>query len=397
VDWNKVRQEFPSLQERVFLDAACASLLPKRAADAVTEFTTRLVAPETKGATEHHIWMDQQRDAALPRLATMLGCPVEQLAIVENTSQGLNVAALAIPWRKGDEVIVCDLEFLQVAIPFCKLEASHKIKPVFVTSRNGTLPPEVFDEAVTARTRAIVVSSTQWNNGYRVDLGALAEIARKADAWLIVDGVQQAGAIPFELDGVDFLTSGGHKWLNAPMGAGFLYLSQRALQELDPVSWGYLTLQPPDGGWGNYFTTPSITPDREYQFVKTARRFETGGTGNYPGAIALAKSVELVNEVGIKIIAERIWQLGNRLLAGLRQLPVKQQSDFPRANRAGIISFTFGDRDKDRACVEHLLARGIWVGQRYTSNVGGVRISVHYFNNEDDIDTLLKELKQMFA
>jgi len=369
---DSIRDEFPALEEKAFLDAACVSILPARAGKALDSFTSQLVNPTAGGATIHHIWMDQQRELARPQLASMLRTGVDSIALIESTTHGLNITAQVIPWQRGDEVIMCDLEFLQVAIPFVKLAETSGVVPVFVNHKDGIADVDMFSKAVSPRTRAIVVSSTQWSNGYRIDLAGLAGLARSAGAWLVVDGIQQAGAVPFELDGIDFLVAGGHKWLNAP-----------------PASWGYLALDTPNGGWGNYFTTPGITPDRNYTFPRKGKSFEIGGTGNYPGAIALGKSVELVNEFGIGNAAGRIWDLGDRLIEGLKKLDVKLETPFSRENRAGIISFTFGDRDRDRACMEYLLDRNVWVAQRYTANTGGIRVSVHYFNNEDDISRLL--------
>ncbi|MFQ5661492.1 MAG: aminotransferase class V-fold PLP-dependent enzyme [Gammaproteobacteria bacterium] len=390
-DLSKFRSEFPALKDKVFLDAACVSILPARAEQAIADFTALLVNPSAFGATEHHIWMDQQREQARPQLATMLGTDPDHIALVESTTHGLNIAAQSVPWSSGDEILMCDLEFLQVSIPFVKLTDSSGVKPVFVNHKEGIADVDLFSRAISPRTKAIVVSSTQWSNGYRIDLSGMAELAGSVGAWFVVDGIQQAGAIPIDLDGIDFLIAGGHKWLNAPMGCGVLYLSDRVLNELEPASWGYLALDPPDGGWGNYFTTPDITPDRSYSFSRTAKCFEIGGTSNYPGAIALGQSVELLNECGIANSAEHIWDLGDQLIEGLRRLDVRLETPFGREHRAGIISFTLGNRDRDRACMEFLLHRNIWVAQRYTSNTGGVRISIHYFNNNDDIEQLLNE------
>ena len=388
-DWDAVRGEFPFFERRIFLDAACVSLLPQRSARAVHEFTEGLVDVAARDATEHHIWMDQLREQALPQAARLMDVPQRNIALVESTTQGLNIAAQAIPWQSGDEVLMCDLEFLQVAIPFVKRAEEGDIKTVFVSHEQGAADLDVFRQGITPRTRAIVVSSTQWSTGYRIDLGGLAELAHSAGAWLIVDGIQQLGAVPVPVEGVDFMAVGGHKWLNSPMGTGFLYMSDRAIQELNPTSWGYLSLETPEGGWGNYFTTPEITPDREYPFLDSARRFETGGTSNYPGAISLAGSLELINEIGPHEAAQRVWSLGDRLIEGLRELPVKLETPFGPENRAGIITFSCGSRAQDKACVDLMLESGIFVGQRYTSNAGGVRVSVHFFNNEDDIDAVL--------
>lgn len=388
-DWSTVRAQFPGLEGRTFLDAACVSLMPHSAGEAVKAFCDELVWPSARSATAHHLWMDEQKAAAVPQVATLLGVKGHRVALIESTSHGLNIAAQSIPWSAGDEVLMCDLEFLQVAIPFVQLAANRGVRPVFLGHRNGVVDARAFCEAITPRTRAVVLSSTQWSNGYRIDLPAVADACRRAGVWLVVDAIQQAGAVPVETTDVDFLVAGGHKWLNSPMGTGFMCLSQRVLDTLEPVSWGYLTLEPPEGGWEGYFTTPSITPDRPYTFSRSAQRFEIGGTANYPGAIALAKSVELVNGVGISRSAARVWDLGDRLIEGLRRLDVRLETPFGREHRAGIVSFTCGSRERDAACLAFLLKRDICVAQRYTSHTGGIRVSIHYFNDEDDIAQLL--------
>jgi selenocysteine lyase/cysteine desulfurase len=391
-DWAAVRRQFPALANRIFLDAACVSLLPAQAGAAVSEFVRRLAEPDLLDATAHHVWMDAQLEQAVASVAEMLQVGSERIALVESTTHGLNIAAQAINWSVGDEVLLCDLEFLQVAIPFVQLALQSSVQVKFIHHRDGIVDADMFRSAITPRTRAVIVSSTQWTNGYRIDLPAVVDAARSVRAWVIVDAIQQAGAIPMQTDGVDFLIAGGHKWLNSPLGLGFLCMSARVLSELEPRSWGYLALNPPAGGWGNYFTTPDITPDRSYEFVRTAKRFEIGGTSNYAGAVALANSVKLLNQVGPEIAAERIWTLGDRLINGLRRLPVRLETPIERRHRAGIIAFTLGDRERDRAVIDCLRGQRISVAQRYTSGTGGVRVSVHYFNNEHDIDHLLAAL-----
>ena len=389
MDWDDVRARFPGLADRTFLDAACVSLVPDTAREAVARFAEELARPSHRNASEHHLWMDGTREEATRHVATLLGVEARNVALVESTTHGLNIAAQSIPWREGDEVVMCNLEFLQVAIPFVQLAKTQGVRPVFLEHEAGVVPASAYIDAITPRTRAVVLSSTQWCNGYRVDLEAIAEACSARGVWLVVDAVQQAGALPVPAHSVDFLLAGGHKWLNAPMGTGFACLSDRVLEELQPASWGYLNLNAPEGGWVTYFTTPTITPDREYAFTDSAKRFEIGGTANYPGAVCLSEALRVTNEVGIAASAERIWALGERLQEGLRRLDVRLETPFDRENRAGIITFHTGSRERDAACLERLLAEGISVSQRYTSGVGGVRVSIHYYNNEDDVDRLL--------
>jgi selenocysteine lyase/cysteine desulfurase len=87
---------------------------------------------------------------------------------------------------------------------------------------------------------------------------------------------------------VDILACGEHKWLNSPFGAGLLYIRKGRLPELKKLTAGYLSLETPEGGWETCFQTPSISPLRDYTLVDEARRYEVGGTANYPGAVGLA-------------------------------------------------------------------------------------------------------------
>jgi selenocysteine lyase/cysteine desulfurase len=238
----------------------------------------------------------------------------------------------------------------------------------------------------------VAISSVQWSNGYRIDLNALSRIARDAGVWLVVDAIQQLGAFPIDVvdTPVDLLACGGHKWLNAPFGEGFLYVRREVLPRLRRPLAGYLSLEPPAGGWGDYFQTPSITPVRDYRFVEEARVFEIGGTANYPGAVGLAASIKLLNDLGTPQIAARILGLTDQLIAGLSRIGVELMTPLAAGNRSGIITFTLGSPERNLSLMEHLLERKVMVSVRYTSGVGGVRVSCHFFNSAEDVARLLE-------
>jgi selenocysteine lyase/cysteine desulfurase len=178
-------------------------------------------------------------------------------------------------------------------------------------------------------------------------------------------------------------------WLMAPFGCGFLYLSEDFRARVKPPLAGYLSVNEPDGGWGNYFRTPSIAPVRDYDFVDDARRWETGGTANYPGAIGLAESVGLINDIGIEQIAEHVLSLTDHLIEGLKRQGIQIVTPEERRYRSGIVTFTLGDVEDNIALTNFLQESKVLVSVRYTSGVGGVRVSCHLFNNTDDLDRLL--------
>ena len=152
---------------------------------------------------------------------------------------------------------------------------------------------------------------------------------------------------------------------------------------------GYLSVTEPEGGWDTYFQTPSITPVRHYDFVDSAARWETGGTANYPGAIGLAESVALINDIGIDNVADHNLCLTDYLIDSLHQQNIDIVTPLDRRYRSAIVTFTLGSADDNIALTSFLQQHKVLVGVRYTSGVGGVRVSCHLFNNRQDLDRLV--------
>lgn len=386
--------QFPGLQDKTFLDAACCSLTPKVAVDAIHKFLDLAMMCPLNSSTHHHIFMDEMRAAARPIVARLIHAHQDEIALVESTTHGLTLAANAIPLERGGRVLISDLEFLEVAVPWVQKKADG-IELDVVANHNGEVRAEDFAARVTPRTRVIAISSVQWSNGYRVDLGAFSKLCRDRGIWLVVDAIQQIGAMPLNVTEtpVDILACGGHKWLNAPFGCGFLYIRRGALAKLKPPLAGYLSVEDPPGGWGVYFQTSSITPVRDYRFVNSARRLENGGTANYPGAVGLAASLKLLEDIGQPAIAEHILALTDRLISGLDDLKIAVVTPRSPASRSGIVTFSVGSAEENVRLMKRLQEKRILVSVRYTSEVGGVRVSCHYYNSPDDIDKLLNAIQ----
>lgn len=391
------RATFPALGDRIFLDAACVSLIAQPVYDEIRQFLDICLSPDAADASQHHIAMDKARPRTVAEAARLINADPSRVALVESTSHGLNIVANALPLRAGDKVLIADTEFLQVAIPWQVRAKRDGIEIVPVrTHDEGVVTPDDFAHAMDPRTRVVCVSSVQWNTGWRIDIGALGELCRARGIYLIVDAIQELGACPIDVtaDPVDALVAGGHKWLNAPFGCGVLYLGPRILDELEPAGYGYLAVTEPDGGWDEYFRTPSISPYAERSFVRGAKRFEIGGTSNYPGAIGLGASIRQINQIGPAAIHAHILRLTDRLHDGLARAGARVITPRePVSGRSGITTFTCGDPARDRAHVDRLLARRVFVSIRYTSGVGGIRVSTHFFNNESDTDALVENLR----
>ena len=394
-------RHFPGTKDKTFLDAACVGLAPTESRLAIERFLERAVLCPDRDASTHHIALDRARATAVREGARLLGADDDEIALVESTTHGLNVIAAAIPFAPGDNVVLCDLEFLQVAIPWLKLAERGAIREVrLVRNRDGSVPVEAFAEHVDHDTRAVVISSVQWTNGFAADLRGLAEVCRENEALLVVDAIQQLGATRLSVTNtpVDVVVAGGHKWLNAPFGCGLLYVRRSTLPQLQMPSWGYLGLDPPAGGWGRYFATPESTPVRIYDFPTTAKSLEINGTANYPGAVGLGASLELINGIGIDTIETHVLELAGRLHEELPRLGVNMVTRPEHDARSGITTFEVSDDAAENdAFLQALLDERVYVAMRYTSGVGGIRVSTHLYNDHDDLDRLLHVMRGLLG
>lgn len=392
------RSFFPGTQGRVFLDAACIGLAPVQAVQALNNFGQQILLAPERDASTHHMALDLTAWPARHAIAKLIGAQHTDIALVESTSQGLAIIAASVPLQRGDVILVGETEFLGLAVPWIPRQERDGYHIQTVPHRQGRLLVDDFAAALTSKTRMILLSSVQWNNGFRADLAAFSQLARERGILLVVDAIQQLGALPLDVSQtpVDFLVSGGHKWLNAPAGRGFLYIHPRHVAELTPPGWGYLNIIKPPEGWARYFGTPSIPAVRPYEFVKSARRFEVGGTPNYPGNIVLRASVDLINDLGREAIAAHIRGRCDTLIDGLRRAGATVVSPAGDSERSSIVTFTLNHGPaRDRACLEELWNRRIVISERYTAGVGGLRTSVHFFNNDEDVHQLAEAVGEI--
>jgi selenocysteine lyase/cysteine desulfurase len=397
MDIQSARTFFPGTQNQIFLDAACVSLMPVQAEEALRQLGQELLACPARDASAHHIALDRTATVARREAAQLIGARPDDIALIESTTQGLQAIAATVPLGKGDKVLIGSTEFMGLGVPWIGRRQGEGYEIEVVNCPEGRVHIDDFARAADKRTRMILLSSVQWNTGYRADLAAFAQLARDRNIVLVVDAIQQLGAIPLDVSQtpVDFVVTGGHKWLNAPAGRGFLYIHPRMHERLPPPAWGYLNISEPPEGWAEYFGTPTIPAIRDYDFTASARRFEIGGTANYPGNVVLAASLSLINQLGREAIAEHIFQLSDVLIDGLRKAGASLVSPPEKEARSGIVTFSLGQgSERDRVCLQRLLDQRILISQRYTGGIGGLRVSIHFFSNREDVERLIEAVRQ---
>lgn len=399
VDFEKIRrEEWPVLETMTFLDAACVSFAPQRTVRAVKAFADMTATQEEANSSAHHIAMDSMRHKAYEEAQKLLNADPEEIALVESTSHGLNIAAMGIPLEEGDNIITTNLEFIQVALPWCVMRKDKKIEIRVCKTEDNRFEAKDFAALADEKTKIIVISTLEWCNGWQTDLKDLGEFCKEKGIMLVVDAVQQLGVTKIDTKAchVDILTAGGHKWLNSPYGTGVLYVNKESLSKIHQSYAGYLNTTVPEGGWGAYWENPSAPSVNDWTFDQTARKFEIGGTSNYTGAIALGESLALVNEIGIENIESYIRSLSTYCMDRMEEIGGTLITHRDPGHFGGIvIARLYDDLDTDREILKKLHARKIFIAQRFTDFVGGFRISCQYFNNRKDIDTMIGAMKEI--
>ncbi len=377
--FESYRKEFPVTEKYIYLDhsgVAPVSLRVKRVVEAFLD-------EATEGGAFHYLkWMEQVANVR-KACARLINAESSETAFVKSTSHGLSIVAEGLDWKPGDNLIIYEKEFPSNIYPWLHLRRKG-VEVRMIPSRDGRILIEDIEALIDSKTRLLALSSVQFVNGFRIDLEKTGKLCRSKGVFFCVDAIQSLGVIPMDVKAfyIDFLSADAHKWLLGPEGIGIFYCRKELAERLSPplVGWksvkGDLAFEQPD-----------------YDLKSDAARFEEGSM-NVMGIVALGAAVDLLLEIGIDKIQERVHSLGDLIMKeteirGLTVLTPKEKD-----SRGGNI--TFAGRFDAAAIKVRLQNQGIMVNFRG----GGLRVAPHFYNSEAEIrrffsaldDLLLKSL-----
>jgi len=374
MNWERTRSLFPVTQEVAYFNNAGVAPISSRVDEALRRFAGEA---SRVGALHYPRFFDAEVERVRARAALLLHASAEEIAFVKNTTEGLGIVAAGLDWQPGDEILSCDLEYPSNVYPWWSLH-DRGVETQMLRGRDGRLPLEVIEQALERpRVRLLALSSVEFGSGARNDLEAIGNLCRERGVLFCVDAIQSVGCFPIDVRScaIDFLAADGHKWMLSVEGCGIFFCSKR-VQEL---------VTPRIVGWR------SVRNNRDFDtyhmdLQPSAGRFEEG-TPNTPGIFALGAAIDLLLELDVRAIAQRVLALTDRLVEGLRERGAEVRSPRGPGEASGIVSFTIpGQTPADT--VRKLRAQRIFVIERR----GGVRASPHFYNSEEEIDRLLTAL-----
>jgi selenocysteine lyase/cysteine desulfurase len=375
-DVAAIRRQFPVTERMLYLDSAHQTPLATCVRDALMRFYQE--GSETAGPKP--VWLDRVEQVRA-RVAKLLNAQPSEIAFTKNTSEGMNIAANALPLTAGDNVLLVEGDHPNNAYAFLNLRR-RGVEVRFVPISGTTARAEMFARHIDGRTRAISLSHVTFHAGHRFDLASIGALCAQMGLYFVVDAMQSTGVVPLDAkaSGASLIGSGCHKGLLVPQGLGILYCRQE-LGELQPAYMAMSSLADPPGDYIARAENMALKPG--------AGRFEIGNV-NLPDIHALDASLSLIESVGVAAIEAHLHDLGDRLIERIDGLGIRLVGPRARADRSPHI-YVLDLPVQDWA--DYLASRQV----RVSPERDGIRVSFGLFNNAGDVDRLAQILAESGA
>lgn len=371
---SALRDLFPITKRYTYLNHAAVSPLPLPTLRAVE---AQLKDVHENGSVNFRSWLAVKENARR-LLAGLLGARPEQVAFMRNTSDSLSTVANGLTWRTGDNIVTFRGEFPSNIYPWLRIRDAFGVEIRMCEERDGRIDFNDLAGLIDQNTRLVTISHVQFASGFRMDLERLGRLVRQHDALMVVDAIQALGVVPMDVEAqlVDVAAGAGHKWLMAPEGVGYLYLSDRARERIQPTLVGWISVPDPED-FQNF----------EQGWNKGSLAWETG-TG--PAALihGLNASLELLTALGVANTSLYLEKLTDHLCERLETKQYQVVSSRLAAEKSQIVCIRHHGGSSAMSLYAHLKTQNIITAPRGDR----LRIAPHVYNTVEEMDQLVDAL-----
>lgn len=370
----ELRALFPITERAVYLNHAAVSPPPTTTMQAVE---AQLRDVHENGSVNFRGWL-RVKEEARELLARLLGARPEQVAFVRNTSDGLSTVANGIEWKTGDNIVTFRREFPSNIYPWLRVRDEFGVEVRMCEERDGRVDLDELESLIDNNTRLVAISQVQFASGFRSDLARLGRAARRHDALLVVDVIQALGVIPINVEAelVDVAAGAGHKWLLSPEGVGYLYLSDRARERIQPTLVGWVSVPNPED-YANF----------EQDWNRGTLAWETG-TGPTALIHGFKASLDLLHQYGAQRIQNYLEELTDYLCDRIQTKHYDVVSSREPGEKSQIVCIRRRGNLSAMALYAHLKKQNIITAPRGDR----LRIAPHLYNTVAEIDQLIAAL-----
>jgi cysteine desulfurase / selenocysteine lyase len=370
----EIRALFPITERSIYFNHAAISPPPITTIRAVE---AQLRDVHENGSTNFRDWL-AVKEQARALLANLLGARSEHVAFMRNTSDALSTVANGLNWRAGDNIVTFSREFPSNIYPWLRVRDAFGVEVRMCDERNGRIEFADLANLIDHNTRIVAISHVQYASGFRMDLERLGRLARQHDALFVVDSIQALGVVPTDVEAefIDIAAGASHKWLLAPEGVGYLYLSDRARERIQPTLVGWVSVLNPD----DYLNF-------EQGWNRGALAWETG-TGPTALIHGFKASLELLTSLGVRNVANYLEELTDGLCELLKAKRYDVISSRAPGEKSQIVCIRHLDGLSAMSLYHQLSARNIITAPRLER----LRIAPHVYNTPREVEEFVRAL-----
>jgi len=353
---QKIRKDTPGLDKVIHFNNAGCSLPVQSQLDAIYDY---LREESMTGGYLMQSKHQQEINLFYQRAAQLINAQTDEIAITGNASEAFNHILYALPFEKGDVIITSEIEYSNNFINYIHLKNSRGIEIQMIRNLpNGDFDIMSLEKAISDKVKLIAVTHVPTSSGVVAAVAAIGAIAKKHDILYLVDACQSIGQLPFDVEeiGCDFASATARKYLRGPRGLGFLYVKKSAIHHLVPQSLDNVT--------AHWQLGEQVNIDRKVTMFEHWEK-------SYALVTGFSEALRYLLDLGVENTWERITELAQYTRQQLDSLPEK-------INTSVTLPFS---------SLTDLHYRGL--------ENGAVRASIHYYNTKEEIDVLIKELKQL--
>ena len=385
MDVEILREQIPATRGMTYMNTGWSGPSPKSVIDAIKD---RLAYENQEGPTSPEV-SDSGKVIELhlrEAVADLLNTSPEEICLTGNTTDGLNMVINGLSWSAGDEIITCNLEHSSVIIPSYYQRHRHGVEVKVVEIGPDDDAETIlgkFEGALTDRTRLIFLSHIEYSCGLRMPVKEIRGFTRDRGVMMLLDGAQTAGHIALDMQDIDcdFYSIAGQKWLLGPEGTGALYIRKEMIPQVKPMKVAGRAV---------------VSHETPYEFEPLTDSMDKFllTSSSAPLRAGMLEALRFIRRVGQEEIEERNHMLGSSMVRALREIPgVTVISPSEGSISCGLVAFHIHGVEP-KAAVDHL-----WEHHRIlcrqVSYPACIRTSLHFFNTEEEVDSLVGAVREL--
>ena len=381
-----LRAQLPITQHLAYLNTGWSGPLPN---SVVSAMHSRLQLEAERGPASREAFIEylETTDALRQQIAATVGAQPAEIALTQNTTEGMNIVINGLNWQRGDRIVTTTAEHSSGLIPCYYLQRRYGVDLGFVRTDASDSPDEMlakFAAAIRSGTKLVVLSHISYSTGQVFPLKQINELAHEVDARVLVDAAQGLGHLPLNLtaDDADYYAMAGHKWLLGPDGQGALFIRRDLIADLEPVFVAHAAADSLDFAGGGIH--PAVDTIAKFTLTSASTALRAG----------MHAALVLYRASGPDAVWQRIRALATYASDQLAQVEgVNLSSPVSAEHQAGLVAFRIPGLPASRIA-EYLEVRE-GVVARSVAEVDAVRLSTHYFNTEAELDHAVAVIRRV--